>query len=92
MVNAYWVVSLFGCPDKLPAIKPSGNPFRCKRYKMSMVKDMIVMNPTVSVEQAVNGYFLRYGYGGFPVLDGEKLLGIVTLESKLWPFQERTGL
>ena len=36
-----------------------------------MVKDMIVMNPTVSVEQAVNGYFLRYGYGGFPVLDGK---------------------
>ncbi|MGD9576826.1 MAG: M50 family metallopeptidase [Syntrophorhabdus sp.] len=56
-----------------------------------MVKDMIVMSPNVSVEEAVNGYFLRYGYGGFPVLDGEKLLGIVTLKETMavprenWP-------
>jgi len=56
-----------------------------------MVKDMIVMSPNVSVEEAVNKYFLRYGYGGFPVLDGEKLLGIVTLKETMavpresWP-------
>ncbi len=28
MAYAHRVVSLLGCPDKLPAIKPSGNPFR----------------------------------------------------------------
>ena len=28
MAYAHRVVSLFGCPDKLPTIKPPGNPFR----------------------------------------------------------------
>lgn len=45
-----------------------------------MVKDMIVMNPNVQVEEAINEYFLRYGYGGFPVLEGDRLFGIVTLK------------
>jgi predicted transcriptional regulator len=28
----------------------------------------------------VNEYFLRYGYGGFPVIDDGKFLGILTLK------------
>ncbi len=76
MAYAHRVVSLLGCPDKLPAIKPSGKTLSGVKVQDVMVKDMIVMSPNVSVEEAVNGYFLRYGYGGFPVLDGEKLRGL----------------
>jgi Zn-dependent protease len=56
-----------------------------------MVKEMVIINPGTSLEEAINGYFLRYGYGGFPVLDGDRFLGIVTLKEVMdvsrgdWP-------
>jgi len=61
------------------------------KVKDVMVKDMVVLNPQTSLEEAINGYFLRYGYGGFPVLDGDKFLGMVTLKETMdvsredWP-------
>jgi CBS domain-containing protein len=45
-----------------------------------MVEDVVTISSGESVERVVNGYFLRYGYGGFPVMDGENLIGIVTLK------------
>jgi len=45
-----------------------------------MVKDIVTLNSSLVVAEAVNGYFLKYGYGGFPVVDGGKFLGIVTLK------------
>jgi Zn-dependent protease/CBS domain-containing protein len=42
--------------------------------------DLVVLPLTLTVEEAVNQYFLRHAYGGFPVLDGGKLLGILTLK------------
>lgn len=48
-----------------------------------MVKDMVIFNPHISIEEAVNGYFLRYGYGGFPVIDGDRFLGIITLKEMM---------
>ncbi|HSB05411.1 MAG TPA: site-2 protease family protein, partial [Thermodesulfobacteriota bacterium] len=50
------------------------------RVKDIMAKDMITLNPSVSLEEAVDQYFLRYGYGGFPVIDDGKFLGIITLK------------
>ncbi|KAB2832743.1 MAG: CBS domain-containing protein, partial [Candidatus Dadabacteria bacterium] len=49
-----------------------------------------------TIDQAVDGFFLRYGFGGFPVLDGGRLLGLITLkEVKDVPRQDwgrvRTG-
>lgn len=41
---------------------------------------LLVLPPALTVEKAVNDYFLRHGYGGFPVLDGETFLGMVTLK------------
>jgi len=50
------------------------------KVKDIMVKDIVSLNPQISIDEAVNAYFLKYGYGGFPVVEGEKLLGIVTLK------------
>ncbi len=45
-----------------------------------MVRDIVSLSPLISIDEAVNAYFLRYGYGGFPVIEGGKFLGIVTLK------------
>ncbi len=45
-----------------------------------MVRDIVSLSPLLSIDEAVNAYFLRYGYGGFPVIEAEKFLGIVTLK------------
>ncbi len=39
-----------------------------------MVRDVVSINPSISIDEAVNHYFLRYGFGGFPVTEGDKLL------------------
>jgi len=45
-----------------------------------MVRDMVTLNASVTLDEAVNEYFLRYGYGGFPVFDDTRFLGIITLK------------
>ncbi|MFA5353942.1 MAG: site-2 protease family protein [Thermodesulfovibrionales bacterium] len=44
-----------------------------------MARDIVALSPEVTIKEAVNDYFLRYGYGGFPVLDKGEFLGFVTL-------------
>jgi len=50
------------------------------QVKDIMVKEMQTIDPSISLDKAVNEYFLRYGYGGFPVIDDGKFLGILTLK------------
>jgi predicted transcriptional regulator len=50
------------------------------KVKDIMVKDIVTLSSSMTVGEAVNGYFLRYGYGGFPVVDNGKYDGIVTLK------------
>jgi len=50
------------------------------KVKDMMVKDIVTLSSSMSVDEAVNGYFLRYGYGGFPVIGDVGFLGIVTLK------------
>ena len=45
-----------------------------------MARGIVTLNPSVSLEEAVDRYFLKYGYGGFPVMDNGKFLGIITLK------------
>lgn len=45
-----------------------------------MVRYIVSLSPLISIDDALNAYFLRYGCGGFPVLESEKFLGIVTLK------------
>jgi len=45
-----------------------------------MVRDIVTITPSITLEEALNNYFLRNGYGGFPVVDGGKYLGILSLK------------
>ncbi len=50
------------------------------KVKDIMVKDIVTIPSEMSIETALNGFFLKYGYGGFPVMDEGKFLGFVTLK------------
>ncbi len=50
------------------------------KVKDIMVKDIVTLSSSMTVDEAVNGYFLRYGYGGFPVIHDRNFLGIITLK------------
>ena len=50
------------------------------KVKDIMVTEMQTIDPSISLDEAVNQYFLRHGYGGFPVIDDGKFLGIITLK------------
>jgi Zn-dependent protease/CBS domain-containing protein len=45
-----------------------------------MVRDIITISSGLTVDSAVNDYFLKYGYGGFPVVDDGRFLGFATLK------------
>ncbi len=45
-----------------------------------MAEKVITVNSDTPLSELVDNYFLRYGYGGFPVMDGEKLVGIISLK------------
>jgi Zn-dependent protease/predicted transcriptional regulator len=45
-----------------------------------MVREVVCIPPGATTEEAVNHYFLRYGFGGFPVLRHDGTQGIVTLK------------
>lgn len=50
------------------------------KVKNVMARDIVTVNSSIPIDEAVDKYFLRYGYGGFPVMDGGKFLGIITLK------------
>ncbi len=50
------------------------------RVQDIMVREMETIDPSIPIDEAVDSYFLRYGYGGFPVIDDGKFLGIITLK------------
>ncbi|MEP7152354.1 MAG: site-2 protease family protein [Nitrospira sp.] len=58
-----------------------------------MVKNVVSLSPDITLEEAVNQYFLPYGYGGFPVVQDGRLLGIVavrdvqTVNNTQWAFR-----
>jgi predicted transcriptional regulator len=50
------------------------------KVKDIMVREMQTIDPSTSLDKAVDEYFLRYGYGGFPIIEDGKFLGILTLK------------
>jgi Zn-dependent protease len=55
-----------------------------------MVKDVVTLPPHLSVTEALERYFLVHGYGGFPVVDRERVVGVLSLaELKRVPAQDR---
>jgi Zn-dependent protease/CBS domain-containing protein len=50
------------------------------KVKDIMVRDVITMAADLSLDEAVNDYFLKYGHGGFPVVERERFLGFISLK------------
>ncbi|ALA56963.1 site-2 protease family protein [Nitrospira moscoviensis] len=44
-----------------------------------MVQAVVSISPDCTVEEAVNRYFRPYGYGGFPVVESGRLVGMLTV-------------
>ena len=55
-----------------------------------MVREVVTVPPSSSVTDVVNRYFLVHGYGGFPVVENGRVLGVVSLtELKQVPAEDR---
>jgi Zn-dependent protease len=50
------------------------------KVKDVMVKDMVTLRSSITLSEVINEYFLKYGYGGFPVFEDGTFLGIITLK------------
>jgi CBS domain-containing protein len=44
-----------------------------------MTREPIALNPDLSVSEAIERYFLRYGHGGFPVVTDGRAVGVLSL-------------
>jgi Zn-dependent protease/predicted transcriptional regulator len=44
-----------------------------------MTREPVTLTPEISVAEAVEHYFLRFGYGGFPVVSDGRVLGVLSL-------------
>jgi Zn-dependent protease/CBS domain-containing protein len=44
-----------------------------------MIANPITLGPGTTIADAIENYFLRYGYGGFPVAEDEKIEGVISL-------------
>jgi len=50
------------------------------KVKDVMITEMVTISSLTTIDEAVNRYFLKYGYGGFPVFENGRFLGIITLK------------
>ena len=46
-----------------------------------MTKNLLTVGPDITVQQLVNDYFLVHPHGGYPVIQNDKLQGVVTMSS-----------
>jgi Zn-dependent protease/predicted transcriptional regulator len=44
-----------------------------------MIEDVVNVQPDLTIRKLVTDYFLRYGFKGFPVMDNEKVIGVISL-------------
>ena len=50
------------------------------KVKDIMVREIKTVDPSLTIERVVDDFFLKYGYGGFPVMENGRFLGILTLK------------
>jgi Zn-dependent protease len=59
-----------------------------------MAQDVVTIDGELTVDEAVGRYFLVHQYGGFPVVDGDRVIGMITTEDlqkvsrNLWPWRQ----
>jgi Zn-dependent protease/predicted transcriptional regulator len=44
-----------------------------------MIEDVVTVQPDLTVRELVSDYFLKYGFKGFPVIDKERVIGVISL-------------
>lgn len=58
-----------------------------------MIRSVVVVPPDITVQDAVDQYFVAHGFAGFPVCEEGQVLGVVTvgdvqaLSTALWPWR-----
>jgi len=75
--------------DVVDAVAGGGDPAQAPVGDW-MTRDPDVLEPDVTVETAAE-WLLATGYRHLPVVDGEKLLGIVSIKDVLWAVEEDHG-
>jgi Zn-dependent protease/predicted transcriptional regulator len=66
---------------------------RVKVQEMA-TQSVVSVPATLTIESAVRGYFLPHGFSGFPVMEKDRLVGMVTVQDlqrvpqSLWPWRE----
>jgi len=45
-----------------------------------MVRALVTLSPRLSLQTAVDEFFVAYGYGGFPVMEDAELVGLIAVE------------
>jgi len=45
-----------------------------------MVRAIVTLPPQLSLQSAVDEYFVAYGYGGFPVVEDGQVIGVIAVE------------
>lgn len=56
-----------------------------------MTTDVVALEAGLTLDEAVDHYFLRFGFGGFPVVDGGRLVGMLSLKELRTIPRERWG-
>lgn len=49
------------------------------RVRDIMAREPVTLAPELPVDEAIEQYFLRFGYGGFPVVSDGRVLGVLSL-------------
>jgi CBS domain-containing protein len=68
-------------------------PLASVTVRQVMVHRVVTLLPDMSVQDAVDQYFVAHGFGGFPVCEEGQVLGVVTvrdvqaLPTALWPWR-----
>ena len=44
-----------------------------------MIRALVTVSPSLSVQSAVDEFFVAYGYGGFPVVEEERVVGLLSV-------------
>jgi CBS domain-containing protein len=62
------------------------------RVKEVMVENVVSAPPDLSLDELTDKFFLRYGHGGFPVVEDSRPVGLVSLSdiSAVSPEERRT--
>jgi predicted transcriptional regulator len=50
------------------------------KVKDIITRDLVTMPSTMSLDEAVSEYFLKHGFGGFPVMANGRFWGFITLK------------